>query len=49
MEQNENTMVEEVRNAGFDSALAIATEEEVQAGAACGQLTILNDEETAEA
>lgn len=29
--------------AGFDSSLAIATQAEIDAGAACGQLCILED------
>jgi hypothetical protein len=31
----------ELKGAGFDHALAIATEAEVEAGAACGQLSII--------
>lgn len=38
-------MTEQVKNeleeAGFDFAVAIATEAEVEAGAACGQLALL--------
>ena len=38
----------ELEAAGFDYAIAIATEAEVEAGAACGQLSIIteSDEDT---
>lgn len=32
----------ELEQAGFDFAVAIATDAEIKAGAACGQLAILN-------
>jgi len=34
----------ELENAGFDYAVAVATQAEVEAGAACGQLAIIEDE-----
>lgn len=33
----------ELKEAGFDYAVAIATKAEVEAGAACGQLAIINE------
>jgi len=33
----------ELENAGFDYAVAIATQAEIEAGAACGQLAIIED------
>lgn len=39
-------IVSELESAGFDYALAIATDAEVQAGAACGQLSIIIEEQT---
>jgi len=36
---------DELEEAGFDYAVAIATEAEITAGAACGQLAIINEEE----
>jgi len=39
MEQIKN----ELQAAGFDFAVAIATKAEVEAGAACGQLAVIND------
>ncbi|MGV8151692.1 MAG: hypothetical protein ACP5OG_01300 [Candidatus Nanoarchaeia archaeon] len=32
---------EKLENAGYDFAVAIATEQEVQSGAACGQLAMI--------
>lgn len=34
-------IIEEVKNEGFDCGIAIATEAEVEAGAACGQISLL--------
>jgi adenine C2-methylase RlmN of 23S rRNA A2503 and tRNA A37 len=39
---NQN-ITQQLENAGFDYAVAIATEAEVEAGAACGQLAIINE------
>jgi hypothetical protein len=36
---------EELEVAGFDFAIAVATEPEINAGAACGQLSVITDEE----
>lgn len=33
----------QLEEAGFDFAIAIATQAEIQAGAACGQLAIINE------
>lgn len=33
----------QLEQAGFDYAIAIATQAEIQAGAACGQLAIINE------
>lgn len=38
----ENIMTE-LENAGYDFAIAIATEAEIEAGAACGQLSIITE------
>ena len=35
---------EELKEAGFDYAVAIATEAEIANGAACGQLSIITEE-----
>ncbi len=35
---------EELENAGYEYAVAIATEAEINAGAACGQLAIIEEE-----
>lgn len=37
-------IAEQLKEAGYDYAVAIATEAEVNAGAACGQLAIIMDE-----
>jgi hypothetical protein len=36
---------QQLEEAGFDYAIAIATQAEVEAGAACGQLSIITEEE----
>lgn len=36
-------VVQELNDAGFDGAVAIATEAEVNAGAACGQMCLVNE------
>ena len=38
-----NKIVEQIEAAGFDGAIAIATDAEVQAGAACGQLCLVTE------
>jgi hypothetical protein len=42
MNKNE-TMKKQLEQAGFDYAIAVATEAEIAAGAACGQLAIINE------
>lgn len=37
-------IVKELENAGFDYAVAIATDAEIKAGAACGQLALISEE-----
>ena len=39
----EETIKKQLDNSGFDYAVAIATKAEVEAGAACGQLAIINE------
>jgi adenine C2-methylase RlmN of 23S rRNA A2503 and tRNA A37 len=39
-----DTIKEQLEEAGFDYAVAIATQAEVDAGAACGQLSIIAEE-----
>lgn len=34
----------ELENTGYDYAVAVATEAEITAGAACGQLSIITEE-----
>lgn len=41
----ENVIKKELEEAGYDYAVAIATKAEVEAGAACGQLAIVTEEE----
>ena len=38
-------ITQELEEAGFDYATAVATEAEIQAGAACGQLSIISEED----
>jgi adenine C2-methylase RlmN of 23S rRNA A2503 and tRNA A37 len=45
MENVTKNIKEQLENAGYDYAVAIATEAEIQAGAACGQLSIIIEEE----
>ena len=37
------TIQDQLNEAGFDNAVAIATEQEITAGAACGQLSLIVD------
>jgi len=39
------TIQEQLREVGYDMAVAIATQAEVEAGAACGQLSIIIEQE----
>lgn len=38
-----NEIMSQVQDAGFEGAIAIATEAEVQAGAACGQMCLVTE------
>lgn len=38
-------IIEEVKDAGYDYAVAIATQAEIEAKAACGQLAIITESE----
>jgi len=37
-------IINDIEDAGFNAAIAIATEAEIQAGAACGQMCLINEE-----
>lgn len=37
-------IIEELEMSGYDYAIAIATKAEIEAGAACGQLSIITEE-----
>ena len=37
----EEKIMKELKDSGYDYAVAIATESEINAGAACGQLSII--------
>jgi adenine C2-methylase RlmN of 23S rRNA A2503 and tRNA A37 len=39
-------VIEQLKNAGYDFGVAIATEAEINAQAACGQLAIIVEENT---
>ena len=41
--ENVNEIMSQVQDAGFEGAIAIATEAEVQAGAACGQMCLVTE------
>lgn len=36
-------IITELKSAGYDYAVAIATKAEIEAGAACGQLSIISE------
>lgn len=38
-------IIDKLINAGYDCAIAVATKAEVEAGAACGQLAIIDETE----
>lgn len=44
MENNTKKVCDQLENAGFDYAVAFATQAEIDAGAACGQLSIITEE-----
>jgi hypothetical protein len=41
MKKTEKSVKKQLRDAGYDYAVAVATRAEVKAGAACGQLSII--------
>lgn len=43
-----NDIKNQLENAGFDYAVAVATDAEIAAGAACGQLAIIDAEDCIE-
>lgn len=43
--KNLETIQAELNEAGYDNAVAVATEAEIEAGAACGQLSIIAEQE----
>ena len=44
MENNDTkTVCDQLENAGYDHAIAVATQAEIEAGAACGQLSIITE------
>jgi adenine C2-methylase RlmN of 23S rRNA A2503 and tRNA A37 len=45
MENITKEICEELENAGFEYAIAVATQAEIDAGAACGQLGIIIENE----
>lgn len=38
-----NAIREQLEEAGYDYAVAVATQAEIEVGAACGQLAIINE------
>jgi adenine C2-methylase RlmN of 23S rRNA A2503 and tRNA A37 len=40
-----NDILDTLKNAGYDCAVAIATDAEIKAQAACGQLSIITEDE----
>ena len=38
-------IIKEITEAGFECGLAVATDAEVEAGSACGQLSIISEED----
>ncbi len=42
-----DNIIQELLEAGYDWALAFATDAEIEAGAACGQLAIMMEDEEA--
>ena len=43
MNDTTKSVLNQLKDAGYDAAVAIATTAEVQAGAACGQLAIITE------
>jgi hypothetical protein len=42
--KNTQNVCEQLEKAGYDHAVAVATQAEIEAGAACGQLSIIGEE-----
>lgn len=42
---NPTGLIAQLNSFGFDAGLAVATEAEIQVGAACGQMSLVNNEE----
>jgi hypothetical protein len=42
---NEQQVIAAVKAQGFDAGLAVATDAEIKAGSACGQLSVVNEED----
>jgi hypothetical protein len=42
---NQSEVCQQLEDAGYDYAIAVATQAEIEAGAACGQLSIITEEE----
>lgn len=42
--KTQEELMTDLKNEGFDAAIAIATEAEITAGAACGQLAIIDED-----
>ena len=43
--QDQTGLIAELNSFGFEAGLAVATEAEIQVGAACGQMSLINEEE----
>jgi hypothetical protein len=43
-----NNIINDLKSNGYDYAIAIATESEIQNGAACGQLSLVIDLESSD-
>jgi len=39
------SILEQLKEAGYDCAIAIATQAEIKAGAACGQLSVILEDQ----
>jgi hypothetical protein len=44
-QENTQTVCQQLEEVGYDHAVAVATQAEIEAGAACGQLSIITEEE----
>ncbi len=43
--EDQQVILDQLENAGYDHAIAMATEAEIANGAACGQLSIICEED----